>query len=164
MPNDVLNESWAKEGRQTAHTVQEPCVVCHGYVERLATFVKLWTKNVPPSYRQFILRTLAPCEAVAERVPLERQQRIINAIRENPGKGYAFFGPPQAGKTVMTTALYTEQLWKEVMQTPHLDSKARKWFPVWRISTKRLLDEHTDWSMHRNDKVEDGQLPPPLPR
>lgn len=153
VPNDVLNETWAKEGRITNFTKMEACRFCHEYLSRLTMFVKIWVKTVPPAYRKFTLRTLQPMEGLS--VPLERQRQVIDFIRANPDQGFAFFGKPRVGKTVMTTALYTEALWNETVRAPQYDLKAQKYFPVWRISTKKLLDEHTDWSMHRNDPEPD---------
>jgi hypothetical protein len=162
VPNDVLNDGWAGLGKQTKYTKQEACYICYAYVERLVQFVRIWTKNVPPKYRRFLLRMLVPFEEIADKVPIERQQKIIDALRAEPTAGWAFFGPPGTGKTVMTAALYTEQVWKETVLAPQYDLRARKFFPVWRISTKRLLDEHTDWSMHRNDpEPEFGTGTPP---
>ena len=149
LPNDVLNEAWAKEGKTTNFTKTEACKVCYDYVSRVTAFVKLWVNTVPPAYRKFTLRTLQPKEGLA--VSIERQREVMEAVRNDPNRGYAFFGPPQAGKTVMTTALYTEALWNETVRAPQYDLKAQKYFPVWRISTKKMLDEHTDWTMHRND-------------
>jgi hypothetical protein len=151
MPNDLLNDGWAQQGKQTNFTKQVGCWSCYEYIDRLTTFIKMRKKNVPPVYRKMFLRTLQPFEGVSSRVPMERQQTIINGLRANPDAGYAFFGPPNIGKTVMTVALYMEQLWKETVNAPRLDLKAKKYFPVWHISTKTLLDEHTNWTMHRND-------------
>jgi hypothetical protein len=150
MPNDILNETWAKEGKTTNFTKVEACRSCHEYIGRLTTFVRIWIRTVPPAYRAFTLRTLAPKDGLS--VPVDRQRKVMDFLRANPDQGYAFFGPPQAGKTVMTTALYTEALWNETVRAPQYDYKAQKFFPLWRISTKKLLDEHTDWTMHRNDK------------
>src|SRR5271156_4136938 len=103
IPNDLLNDTWAGQGKVTNFTKIESCRMCYEYVERLTVFVKIWVKTIPPAYRKFFLRTLQPCEGLS--VPVERQRVVIDAIRANPDQGYAFFGPPQAGKTVMTTAL-----------------------------------------------------------
>lgn len=149
VPNDILNEGWATQGKQTNFTHMEACQYCYDYVAKLTMFVKLWIKTVPPAYRKFFLRTLQPKEGLS--VPTDRQRTIIDYVRANPDQGYAFFGPPNAGKTVITSALYTEALWNETVKAPQYDLKAKKYFPVWRISTKKMLDEHTDWSMHRND-------------
>lgn len=150
MPNRLLNEQWAKEGKTTNFTKLEACWNCYGYIARLTTFVKIWVKTVPPAYRQFTIRSLQPKEGLS--VSVERQQAIIKSLSsQNPKPGFAFLGPPQAGKTVLTSALYTEALWNETVRAPQYDLKAQKFFPVWRISTKKMLDELTDWSMHRND-------------
>jgi hypothetical protein len=164
IPNDLLNETWAKEGKTTNFTKTEACRVCYDYIDRLTTFVKIWVKTVPPAYRQFTLRTLQPKEGLS--VSVKRQQEVFDALRklgQNPKPGFAFLGPPQAGKTVMTSALYTEALWNETVRAPQYDMKAQKFFPVWRISTKKMLDELTDWSMHRNDKEPEFGLGTPYP-
>lgn len=153
VPNDVLNDTWAKEGKTTSFTKTEACRMCYEYITRFTVFVKIWVKTVPPAYRKFLLRTLQPAEGLS--VSVERQRQLFDYLRANPDQGYAFFGPPQAGKTVMTTALYTEALWNETVKAPRYDIKAMKYFPIWRISSKRMLDEHTDWTMHRNDPEPD---------
>jgi len=150
MPNDILNETWAAQGKATNFTKVEACRSCYEYITRLTMFVRLWVKTVPPAYRKFTLRTLSPKEGLS--VSVERQKQVFDVLRANPDQGYAFFGKPRTGKTVMTTALYTEALWNETVRAPQYDYKAQKFFPLWRISTKKLLDEHTDWAMHRNDK------------
>jgi hypothetical protein len=153
IPNDILNETWAKEGKTTNFMRSEACRSCYEYIAKLTMFVKAWVKTVPPAYRRFLLRTLQPIDGLS--ISVERQRQVIDYIRANPEQGYAFFGPPQAGKTVMTTALYTEALWNETVRAPQYDIKAQKYFPVWRISVKKLLDEHTDWSMRRNEPEPD---------
>jgi|SRR5271166_2155995 len=149
VPNDLLNEGWAAQGKQTNYTHMEACSYCYDYVTKLTMFVKIWVKTVPPAYRKFFLRTLQPKEGLS--VSVERQREIIDFIRINPDQGFALFGPPQGGKTVLTSALYTEALWNETVKAPHYNLKQTKYFPIWRLSTKKMLDEHTDWSMHRND-------------
>lgn len=150
VPNDILNETWAKEGKTTNFTKVEVCRSCYEYIARLTTFVKVWIRTVPPAYQKFTLRTLQPKEGLS--ITVERQRTVMDYARNHSDEGYAFFGPPQAGKTVLTTALYTEALWNETVRAPQYDYKAQKFFPVWRISAKKMLDEHTAWSMHCNDK------------
>src|SRR5271156_3998617 len=104
MPNDILNETWAAQGKTTNFTRTEACRSCYEYISRLTTFVKMWVKTVPPAYRKFTLRALQPMEGLS--VSIERQRQIIDFIRAHPDQGHAFFGPPRSGKTVMTTALY----------------------------------------------------------
>jgi hypothetical protein len=100
----------------------------------------LYWANVPAAYRFVTLSTLQPSEK--SRLPLGRQQAIISAVKADPESGYAFFGPPGIGKSVWTTALYGRALWRQVKS-----HERSKYFPVWRISAKQMLDEHTEYAM-----------------
>jgi len=159
-PNDLLNEGWEKLGKSANFTKQEVCWYCYAYVEKLTTFCRL-RRKIPPVYQNSFLRTLTPYSKSL--VPIERQREVIEYIRNHPEEGYCFVGPPNCGKTVMTTALYMEMLWKETVQAPNHDMKASKFFPVWFLSTKQMLDEHTNWDMHKNDPEPEFGLGTPYP-
>jgi hypothetical protein len=91
---------------------------------------------------------------------MERQQAIMDTLKAEPESGYVFFGPPHAGKTVWTTALYIHNLYRCYMGngsgTATDREKTRGKVCVWRTSAKKLLDQHTEYSMKRFDKDEDG--------
>jgi DNA replication protein DnaC len=71
----------------------------------------------------------------------------MGTLKANPDKSYAFFGSPGAGKTVVSTALYSEMLFRQFMR-PH---PRWKWFPVRRISVNKMLDQHAEYAIRRND-------------
>lgn len=125
--------------------VTTACPVCSTYVENLTGFTKMYFEVVPPAYRRFTFRTLQPYPASP--VPTERQEGVIAALKANPDKSYAFFAPAGAGKTVFATALFSEMLYRQYTR-PHL---RWKWFPVRRISIKKMLDQHADYAIRRND-------------
>lgn len=115
------------------------CPVCSTSVENLIEFTKTFFALVPPGLRRFTLSTLKPYPESP--VPIERQAQIIADLKTNPDQSYAFFAPTGACKTVFATALFSEMLYRQYTR-PH---PRWKWFPVRRISTKALLDQHTRW-------------------
>ena len=121
------------------------CPTCSATAETLIAFTKVYFDTVPPVYRPVTLRALQPYPPPA--VPLEKQAEIIAALKANPDKSYAFFGPAGTGKTVLATALYSEMLYRQYTR-PH---PRWKWFPVRRISAKKMLDQHADYAIRRND-------------
>jgi hypothetical protein len=151
VPDDVRNEAFKRQGRVTSHTRVLPCNLCWTRTARLYDFVRLYYLTVPPAYRFARLSQLQPYEGAAAVVSMERQQKILDALRANPGKGYAFFGPAHCGKTVWSTALYAENLYRTCM-----DGGWRGGSPIWRISAKKMLQEHTDYATHRFDKDDEG--------
>jgi hypothetical protein len=120
------------------------CSTCVRYARRLSNFTRIYRDTVPPRYREITLKNLKPYGKST--LSTERQQEVINALKANPEGSYAFFGPPGTSKTTWTTALYADLLWKTCMREDY-----RRVFPVRRISTKLMLDQHTDWTMHKHD-------------
>jgi hypothetical protein len=138
----------------------EHCRSCAVYISRLGDFTAMYFYRMPPAYRNHTLGNLLPYAGTANLVSLERQQTIINKLKESPECGWSFFGPPHVGKTTWTTALYTHNLWQFFMgkdiYTETDRTKVRNKTAVWRIKAKALLDQYTDWSGKRFDKDEDG--------
>jgi hypothetical protein len=126
--------------------VTTACPECSTYVENLTAFAKTYFEVVPRAYRRFKLRTLQPYPASP--VPTERQEEVIAALKANPDKSYAFFAPAGAGKTAFATALFSEMLYRQYTR-PHL---RWNWFPVRRISTKAVLDQHSQWVNGRHSE------------
>ena len=163
VPDEARRLGWKQVGLATDDPrleamMWQQCWRCCDSVRRLELFMLTYFPNVPPAYRHCILSKLGP--STKSCVPLERQQQVIDALRANPGAGYAFFGKPSTGKTAMTTALYAEALWRYVNTDDPDPANARKnrckYFPIWRLSTKRLLDEHTEWATRRFDRDDEG--------
>jgi len=138
----------------------QACSYCAVFVRRLEDFTYAYFNCLPPAYRQHTLSNLQPYEGTAGVVSLERQKAIIEMLKGNPGSGWSFFGPPHAGKTVWTSALYAHNLYRfymgDSLSAESDRTKTRKKSAVWRIKAKALLDQHTVWSMKRFDKDEDG--------
>jgi DNA replication protein DnaC len=81
-----------------------------------------------------MLETLTPSKK--SRVPLDQQAEIVNKLRADPTKSYAFFGPAGTGKTTFGVALYEQALESNPkaclgIYTPH----------IWRASAKLLMEE-----------------------
>jgi hypothetical protein len=77
-------------------------------------------------------------------VPTERQAEIIAMLKKEPERGYAFFAPPKAGKTVWSVALYAQMLYRY-----HIYDSLR--FPVRRTTIKGMLDQHSDYNVCRKN-------------
>jgi hypothetical protein len=122
------------------------CPVCSTHVRSLTEFTKMYFAVVPPGLRRFTLSGLQPHPASL--VPVERQEEVIAALKANPLKSYAIFGPAGAGKTVFATALFSTMLYHQYMR-PH---PRWNWFPVRRISAKALLDQHSHWVKGRHSE------------
>jgi hypothetical protein len=136
------------------------CVHCLVFVRRLESFAQTYFFRMPPAYRQHTLTNLLPYEGTASVVSLERQKAIIQMLRDDPYSGWLFFGPPHAGKTVWTTALYAHNLYRFFIGNSVSEetdrTKLKNKSAVWRTKAKTLLDQHTVWSMKRFDKDDDG--------
>src|SRR5882762_3915791 len=90
--------------------VTDTCPNCKAFVESLIAFTRTYFQTVPPAYRDCLLRKLEPStESV---VAIERQAEIIAMLKNEPERGYAFFAPPKAGKTVWSVALYAQMLYR----------------------------------------------------
>jgi hypothetical protein len=120
------------------------CPNCSAFVERLSDFTRTYFQAVPPAYRHCVLRKLEP--STESIVPAERQAEIIAMLKKEPERGYAFFAPPKAGKTVGSVALYAEMLFRY-----HIHDNGSLRFPVRRTTFKRMLDQHSDYDVRRKN-------------
>jgi hypothetical protein len=107
----------------------------------------VWWARVPERFRQVHLNHVAPIPNA--KIGIDRQAKIIEALRAKPNDSYYLFGPPGTGKTHLSFALYR---W-----AAHRNAEA-KFFDrqvpthVWRIGANALLQECVDWEMRdRND-------------
>jgi hypothetical protein len=118
-------------------SVTTACPSCSACAENLIELTQTFFEVVPRGLRRFTLSALQPYSASP--VPTERQEKVIATLKANPDKSYAFFAPAGAGKTVFTTALFSQMLYHHYTRSP------LRWnvFPVRRISTKALLDQHS---------------------
>lgn len=149
-----------KGGGGAVYPRTQNCLYCSRYVGRLEEFTFAYFNSVPAAYRKHTLSQLTPYEGTRVAVSLERQQAILDMLKAEPESGYVFFGPPHAGKTVWTTALYISNLYRYYMGNGSIEptdrEKTRGKTAVWRTSAKKLLDQHTEYSMKQFDKDEDG--------
>jgi hypothetical protein len=122
------------------------CPACRHFADGAKRFALIYFQSVPPRYQGYFLRTLQP----TDKVPLSvgRQEEILTMLRAEPEESYAFFGPAGTSKTTYLTALWAENMWRWIQA----DIKT-KWFPVRMVNAKKLLDEFTDWAMHRFDAI-----------
>jgi DNA replication protein DnaC len=121
------------------------CQVCTAKAQTLIAFTKVYFDTVPLKYRHITLRTLQPYPSSP--VPLERQAHVIGTLKADPNKSYAFFGPPGSGKTVWATTLYSEMLYRQ-----YTEPRPRwKWFPVRRTSITKMVEQHADYAVRRNN-------------
>lgn len=131
-------------GIRRGELVSDTCPNCRVFVEGLIAFTRTYFQTVPPAYRHCVLRKLEPStESV---VPTERQAEIIAMLKKEPERGYAFFAPPKAGKTVWSVALYAEMLFRY-----HMYDNGSLRFPVRRTTFKRMLDQHSDFNVCRKN-------------
>lgn len=150
-----LSKCWQCNGSGTAMVpdptgirrgvlVSEKCPNCRAFVEGLIAFTRTYFQTVPPAYRHCVLRKLEPSKKSI--VPTERQAEIIAMLKKEPERGYAFFAPPKAGKTVWSVALYAEMLYRY-----HIYDNGSLRFPVRRTTVKYLLDQHSDYNVCRKN-------------
>jgi hypothetical protein len=124
--------------------VSARCPNCSLFVERLIALTRTYFQTVPPAYRHCVLRKLEP--STESIVPIERQAEIIAMLKKEPERGYAFFAPPKAGKTVWSVALYAEMLFRY-----HIHDNGSLRFPVRRTTIKYMLDQHSDYNVCRKN-------------
>lgn len=129
------------------YMLRQTCPSCYEHRQRVEFFARNFfnPENVMPRYWGSFLSKLQPSKVSL--LPLGRQAEIIDKLRKEPDKGYAFFGPARTGKTTFAVALFAENMWRELNNVGLSNSV----FPVRRTSTKKMLDQHTDYAMHKND-------------
>lgn len=111
----------------------------------------IWEAGTPEEYRAFKLSALEPSEKSA--LSLERQRKVIDMVKAEPLGGYFFMGPPSIGKTVWTACLYRHALKVHLAEHELVNAAClRRYFPVWRISTKQMLDQHTEHALRQAEE------------
>lgn len=119
-------------GLIVTRNVRCPCNFWRGFYPEL-------NRNVPPHDRFVDLKTLSPSEN--SQLPLEVQKKLIEGLRNNPDRGYAFFGPAGTSKTTFAVAIYCHVLSKHLRKVGHLTPPS-----IWRVSVKTLLDEYVAYA------------------
>jgi hypothetical protein len=134
------------------------CGQCADFEFRLDLFCRGFfnPKYVMPRYWDAVyLSNLKP--SPESKLPLERQAKLLERVRNSPDQGFAIFGPPQFGKTHVTVGLYAKVLYNELMTA---DMKPSYRVPVRRLTSKTLLDQHQAYAM-RSHFDEDDLVPTP---
>lgn len=85
----------------------------------------------PTLYANWKLRDMQPSENV--RLPMDRQQSILNYLNEHPLGSYAFFGPPGTGKTAYMAGLFRHLCATSVKTTNYANVGNTFWYtlPGW---------------------------------
>lgn len=119
-----------KQGRTTGVVVavrnECPCV-------RIRLYHRVMSKNVPARFRAVGLGSVEP--STLSRLPLDRQQVIIDHLQANPYKSYFLWGEAGTSKTHFMTALYSQAVWCATKRSTGCD------FPVVRVTTATLLEQ-----------------------
>jgi DNA replication protein DnaC len=131
----------------------EDCPVCGNndwcgggfcYCSTLRDWGTEFRSKVPKHDRDISLDTLAPSDK--SRLSFEKQQEVIDELRANSTKSYAFFGPVGTSKTTFCVALYRKVLWDAYTGDERVYTWDRRPQTVWRVSAKYLLDEFVGYS------------------
>jgi hypothetical protein len=116
----------------------------------IRAFVRVWRRDVPVRFRACKLTTLAP--SAHSKLPMDRQEKVIDFLREHPTDSYLFVGDGGVGKTHMSFALhrYALEAWAQRVHQfgSHYPS-------VLRASVPELMKQHHAWSM-RSSEHEQG--------
>ena len=138
----IRNGSWKPNGRSRAERIEA-----------------IWRRTVPERYQGVRLRTLKP--SPVSHMPEDKQQAIINIMREAPTAGYAFFSPQGWSKSTFLYALYRRALvtnaWDVAMGiTPTEGAPVlgiHTLHPVMLYEAKEFMDQIQRW------KIGEGNAP-----
>jgi DNA replication protein DnaC len=148
-------------------TGEKECEVCHDKAlsendkqNCVCAGLKNWwytfSENVPRHYRHLLMETLAPSDK--SRLPFAKQVEVINQIRAEPTKSYAFFGPAGTSKTTFCVALFEQALWDNPYNCGSTFSRPVQ-RSIWRKSTKYLLDEFVAYSTGKEVNGKPAKIP-----
>jgi hypothetical protein len=154
--NENLERGWRNQGKEVTEPIMTPvgCPDCWRYASRMEYFSQKFFLTVPPRYQGCIFSQLKPSPKSV--VPLERQKEIMEDLRAHPDQSVAFFGPPGTSKTTWMTAMYAQMTWAETGI-----SLAGTGSLVYRMTTKALLDQFTQWQLHGGDPDHRFEVMPP---
>lgn len=157
-----LKEMTTPEQLQAIIRKEQPCPKCSGkggytftpegsnrvcWSDCECVILQLWWEKFSSAigrHDQFAnLKTLAP--SPKSNLPVVSQEKIIAALRANPGDSYTFFGPAGTSKSTFCAALYREALKKSLHST-------------WHVSAHTLMEEFHADSMGKES--EDGRRAP----
>jgi hypothetical protein len=132
-------------GKNTgATTLREFGCPCQKY----KAYIYLFDRDVPAHDRHIRFDKLAPSEVSF--MPLFLQEKLIRSIKGNPDKNWAMFGPAGWSKTTFCLALWDHAIKEELCKAFIRCGRntllfAEQYFPVWRVSAKRMLQEISEY-------------------
>jgi DNA replication protein DnaC len=77
---------------------------------------------------------------------------LAAAVRGRELRAVTVLGPPGIGKTVWTACLYRRAMWNHLAEGVPARGHGRRYFPVWRLTTKEMLDEHTEHALKQAEE------------
>lgn len=129
------------------------CPDCWSYAWRMREFCNKFFGTVPPRFQGCIWSQLKP--STKSVLPPDVQREHMDWLKQHPGNSVALFGPAGTGKSTWMTAQYAQACWWETTQDLALTGTV-----VYRMTTKALLDQFTQYAMHGSDYDD----PAPKPR
>jgi hypothetical protein len=146
----------ATEGLLGKIGARRSCPLCSQYANHMKNFCNKFFATVPLRYQGCIWSELQP--STKSVLPLDTQKEHMDYFRRYSDQSAAFFGSPGTSKTTWMTAMYAQQCWWETGQDIW-----RTGGLVYRMTTKALLDQFTQYALRGNDP-ENPADPPRLSR
>jgi hypothetical protein len=137
-------EDIEKNGEIKTVTGDCPCVRAHGMM------LYLQSQGLHGRYLRGMLKSLKPSDLC--KLDHEKQAKVIAKVQAAPDEGWAFFGPPDTGKTTLTVAIYKSVIGREWFKY-NFGSSYEISQHVWRVTARQLCDEAQDYA---TGKYEDG--------
>jgi len=139
---------------ESRRTVAETCPVDYRMKAKLACIKRL----LPMRYQRSSLYTLKPSSN--SKMSMEHQAKIIQHLRDNPNRGFFFYGEPGTSKTTFATALVRyalERDWDRHVVAGYGNFNPVSWIHYlnWDTYIQSLLD----WQNHP-DTAEEPDLTP----
>jgi hypothetical protein len=97
------------------------------------------------------LATLKPFDG--NKIPLQKQQQIIDTVRTRINEGWAFFGLPGTGKTTLSNCLFHQAVMRRLLDEETMEGVLPA--SLWRITARALCQQAQDRATHSNDSADD---------
>lgn len=120
----------------------------HCSCEMVKEFTRAWSKT-PEHFVDCNLTTLAP--SPKSNLPMDRQQKVIDFLRENPTDSYLFVGDGGVRKTHLSYALEWFALAKWAERVHTYGGLRVHTPPVLRASVPALMEQHHAWAMRSGE-------------
>lgn len=128
------------------------CPNCLSCANRVKDFANKFFFMVPPRFHHCIWSELQPSKKSI--LPLETQRRYMDWLSRHSDESVAFFGPAGTGKSTWMTAMYAQMVWWETTQPIYKTGGL-----VYRYDCKVLLDQFTQYALHRGDADNPADAP-----